>query len=129
MVIIDTMKTEFKIDTKHFLVMVKASDSNDLSDLVEVINAYQSDDEFRDGMNVIYDLRNGHFDFSGDDMHKVVKFLRENKSQKPYKLALVISKDQHFGQGRMFSAYAEDLPCEFELFRDMPTCLHWINFS
>lgn len=124
---IRAMTIEYSIDSEHNLVLVTIIDTIQLQDLMDIIKDYQQDQAFKVGMDVIYDYRQGLINLTGGDMEILVGFLRITKAAKPYKLAMVFTQDSIFGQGRMFDAYAEDLPSSLKLFRDMPSCLQWIN--
>jgi len=123
------MATEYIIDKNRSLVMVTVIDTINFSEMVETINSYHKDENFFFGMNIIYDFRKGDVDISGDEIMHLVEFLQSRNSEKPYKLGLVLSEDGTFGFGRMFSVYSEELPSNLKIFREMPLCLQWRNFS
>ena len=121
------MALQFKIDKKHLLIMVTVQDTIELPDLLKVINDYELDEDYSKVMNIIYDFRDGAIEISPDGMIKLVEFLKIKKQKNSYKLALVSQADGFIGQSRMFDVYAEELASSIKIFRDMPSCLQWIN--
>ena len=121
------MDLQFKIDKKHMLIMVTVQDTIELPDLLKVINDYELHDDYSNEMNIIYDFRNGSIDISRDGMIKLVDYLKVKKQENIYKLALVSHVNGFIGQSRMFDVYAAELSSSIKIFRDMPSCLQWIN--
>jgi hypothetical protein len=78
-------------------------------------------------MNIIYDFREGAIEISPEGMIKLVEFLKMKKKDASYKLALVSDANVFIGQSRMFDVYAAELSSSLKIFRDMPSCLQWIN--
>jgi hypothetical protein len=121
------MGLQFKIDKKHLLIMVTVNDTIELPDLLKVINDYESDVDYSKIMDIIYDFREGAIEISPDGMIKLVEYLKVKKQDNTYKLALVSQADGFIGQSRMFDVYAAELSSSIKIFRDMPSCLQWIN--
>lgn len=121
------MALQFKIDKKHSLIMVTVQDTIELPDLLKVINDYELDEDYSKVMNIIYDFREGAIDISPDGMLKLVEYLKVKKQKNSYKLALVSHAEGVIGQSRMFDVYAAELSSSIKIFRDMPSCLQWIN--
>ena len=121
------MALQFKIDKKHLLIMVTVQDTIELPDLLKVIDDYELHEDYSRVMDIIYDFREGSIDISPDGLLKLVEYLKVKKQNNVYKLALVSEADGFIGQSRMFDVYAAELSSCIKIFRDMPSCLQWIN--
>ncbi len=121
------MKIEYSIESQSHHVLITIEGTIVITDLFDIITTYQLDENYHTGMNIIYDFRIGSIDLSSTDMMNLVDFLENRKPEEKYKLAMVLPKDNIYGQGKMFDAYSDELKSTLRLFRDMPSCLEWIN--
>jgi len=121
------MSISYKIDTEQFLVLVTITGVIQLDDLLELISTYPKNNHYQVGMNVLYDYRQGNLHLTGDDMILLVEHIRKIKGDSSYKIGMVATEDGTFGLGRMYSVYAEELAATSKIFRDMASCLEWIN--
>lgn len=121
------MGIEYSIKKDNHLVHISVRGTINVTDLMDTINLYQQDDNFISGMNVLYDFSDGYVQINSSEMIALVNFLSHSKGQQSYKLAMVTPENGAYGLGRMFSVYAEDLPSNLRLFRDMQDSLQWLQ--
>lgn len=86
------------------------------------------DPDHRPGMNLLVDGRGASLILAGQDVRSLVSFMRETRAQRGsgFRFALVSDRDETFGLGRMLQAYADDLPEDIQVFRDLESARRWV---
>ena len=79
--------------------------------------------------NVLWDIRRatiGHL--NTDDIHNIRQVIALRAGQRQNgKTAIVTARDLDFGITRMGEAYAQDLPLDFMMFRNLEEAESWLN--
>jgi len=125
------MTVETIIDPQQNLVIHTVRRGFGLADIEPAWADMLANPEFKTGMNVLWDFRQGVHtaQFSGSDMRHIVEMTAAHIKQRgaKYKLALLASRDLYFGLSKMFEAYGDEIPIEIHAFRTMEDALDWIN--
>jgi hypothetical protein len=84
--------------------------------------------DHRPGMHLLVDGRGASLILSGQGVRSLVSFMRETRAQRGsgFRFALVADGDETFGLGRMLQAYADGLPEEIRVFRDLESTRRWV---
>ena len=96
----------------------------------EALQGVVDDPRFRSGADILWDFRQATGqDPSGGGIQDLVSFVASIKDRRGtgYRVALVASGDLEYGFARMYEAYAEHLPFELMVFRDLDEARRWLN--
>jgi hypothetical protein len=76
----------------------------------------------------IFDLRNAtKFDVDMEGARRIVVFAKSYEDNwKHGQVAIVAPRDYEFGMARVIGAYSDDMPFEFQVFRNMKNAKAWI---
>lgn len=82
---------------------------------------------FRPDSHTVWDLRQADLaDVQAEDLRQAVAtHARHRARSEGARSAIVVTREVDYGVARMFQAFADDLPQEFRLFRNMDTALGW----
>jgi hypothetical protein len=61
------------------------------------------------------------------ELRELVALWTQMFSEPPTRIALLVDQDIHYGLGRMVSAFIEDKPLRFSVFRDRGEALAWLD--
>jgi adenosine/AMP kinase len=104
---------EFKIKKQLNLVYVRSSGTMTADDLIETMHQIVNNDDYQQGMSIIYDNRLLENELVTEDVAKVLSELNQFINESfPMKIALVVKRDVQFGMARMTEAMAVGLPVE-----------------
>ncbi len=76
----------------------------------------------------IYDARAASFDFSGDDVRRLIADIRRVVQRRPpgFRVAYVVGQDADFGISRMIQMMCEGMPFDAATFRTMEDAERWV---
>ncbi len=117
-----------RIHSTMGLVTHRGSGDLSISEIEEAFEARLQDPEYCAGMRVLWDCRESHIaNFSAAELTGLVKYNADHQeSRGGGRSAIVVSRDADYGVGRMFQSYAEQLPWETMLFRDLNSAMRWL---
>jgi hypothetical protein len=111
--------------------LVTHTGTGDLSDL-EIEVAFRTrfeDPDYRSGMKVLWDCRQASISaLSEDGIRRLVATnLKYRDARGSGMSAIVVSHDVDYGVVRVFQAYADQLPWEMMVFRDLEEAVGWLR--
>ena len=83
------------------------------------------DQDFRPGMKVLWDCRDASISsLSAAEMRRLISYHTKHKDDRGGGMtAIVVPRDSDYGTARMLQTYADDLPWETMVFRDLASAL------
>jgi hypothetical protein len=113
------------------VVCLRTTGEVSLSVAQTTLTALFKNPEFRPGMAIVWDLRRGSLKpFRGDSIQSMVEFVAKRLAVRGHgKGALVVSQQVNYGIGRMFEAYADQVPAELRVFQDFDEAMGWVGAS
>ena len=117
------------IDGAAGLVTHMGSGAVSIGEIEAAFEARLENPDFRPGMKVLWDCREASIStLSADGIHRLIGFNDRYKDARGDGMsAIVVSGDLDYGIGRMFQAYAHDLPWETMVFRDFNSAIQWLS--
>ena len=84
---------------------------------------------FQPGMKILWDFRNASIaTLSNERIQRLIDHnLRKQGARGGGMSAIVASRDLDFGIGRVYQAYADGLPWDTMVFRDLESALEWLG--
>jgi hypothetical protein len=85
---------------------------------------------FRPGMKILWDCREASFaTLSNDQIQRLIEHNgRLQNARGGGMSAIVVSRDLDYGIGRVFQAYADGLPWDTMVFRDLESAMAWLGY-
>lgn len=124
------MPVERKIDPESGLVTFTVSGFANIRNLQEALAELLEDSGFQKNVDVLWDFRNTEAPApEAQELRELVNFIDRNKAVRGagYKVAIVVFRDLDYGLARMFEAYADKLPFDLQIFRDMALAQSWLK--
>jgi hypothetical protein len=126
-----TMSTTIKIDKITGLITITiAGEINLLHSIKTVAQEMLKDPDFHPGMDALWDIRKAEMqNLPTNDILSLVSFIKSHQQERGagYKVAIVADRDLLFGGARMFEAFADTVPFNCRVFRDIEEAESWIS--
>ncbi|MCK4539439.1 MAG: hypothetical protein KAV42_11640 [Candidatus Krumholzibacteria bacterium] len=125
------MSVSYRIDRRSGVVLSKATGRVTYEDMLGTIKATINDTRRGSPYRELFDLRDVvEYDIDGDGIKKLVSYVTSRGRLVRFgRVAYVPSKDMVYGIGRIFEAYASDVPLEFMVFGDIDQASSWVGIS
>jgi len=124
------MTIERHIDADTGRVTLTATGPTGFEDLKTALKAMTEAPDFRPGADIIWDFRKVESEaLSADQLREMVAFVAGIADVRGinYKVAIVVERNVDFGLARMYEVFADDLPCELRVFRDLADAANWMT--
>ena len=122
------MAFSFRIDTKHSIVLFKATEILSTNDVLTCVEKVVADPEFRSEFDHLVDLRQvTDFEASSEDVKTRATRNHDDKRLNASRIAIVTSSDLVFGMSRMYAILMEDAPITVRVFRNMEDAMTWLG--
>jgi hypothetical protein len=119
---------EFKLKKHLNLIIVRSSVVITADDLIETMHQIVNNNDYKPGMNIIYDNRLLENQLFTEDVQKVLlEFEKFTNKSLPIKIALIVKRDVQFGMARMTEAMANELPVEIRVCRSTDDTRIWLE--
>ncbi|MBN1832414.1 MAG: hypothetical protein JW896_09910 [Deltaproteobacteria bacterium] len=124
------MPITYRTYPEHNLVIIKHEGRIDDDEFLAFYKGLYQGDTSIASMNHLVDLREADSNpRSPDVLHQFASFMKssfEGLTTHP-KVAVVAPKDLSFGLARMYEAFADSVPWDFVVFRDIDSALTWLG--
>ncbi len=101
--------------------------SPSLNEAIEASEALYRDSRFSRPSRILWDLSEGRFSWTQEEVREFGDFVRENRPVGPGRAAVLASDELSFGLSRMYELRSDDIPVEVASFRDAESALTWLN--
>ncbi len=124
----DQAKWEASVDGSVGLIRVHLTGLFSINDWWSVLKSLPDLAGFRPGMPSIYDARRASFDFSVDDVRRLVAGIPDhlNRRGTGFRAAFVVGTDVDYGVSRMIQGLTDGLPFEATTFRSLEDAEKWV---
>lgn len=117
------MGIEFKIDPDAGVIYVKVLGTIVVKEVEAVRAQWQSHPDFRTGLDMIYDFREGFAKLTGEEAHRLAQYF---KTSRPVRRLAIVLRLENFGLGRMYQGWTgEDV--NLKVFKDMKLARDWLG--
>jgi len=124
------MSIEYHVSAEHNLVILLHVGNIPDDQFLDFYQSLFGSDRFDNSMNILIDLRQTDSSpRSSEVLRRFADFVKvqyTDKTARP-KVAVVAPKDVSFGLARMYAAFADSVPWDFVVFRDMGAALGWLR--
>lgn len=123
------MSIERHIDPDSGRITLTASGPTRFEDLKVALKGVTEAPDFRPGADIIWDFRNVESEaLTADQLREMVAFVAGIADVRGinYKVAIVVERNVDFGLARMYEVFADELPCELRVFRDLEEAVDWM---
>jgi hypothetical protein len=113
----------------RLVILVHAGVVTD-DEFLSFYKALFQDNRFDESFKLLVDLRQAESSVrSGATLHEFADFIRRQylSTTATPKVAVVAPEDISFGLARMYEAFSEEVPWEFEVFRAIDAALAWLG--
>jgi len=115
------------IDINEDYVKITYTGKISIENIKKAIEELHENPKRRSKMNSLWDLRNTDLkDVKSRDLKELAYFISNKKEKISSKIAIVVGKDVDFGVARMWEVYAEIVPRERKVFRNMDEAIIWL---
>lgn len=108
------------------LLHVVVEGTYEFADVEKLFQAACADPAYPERAFVLVDGRQSEANPSADDMQQMVRLAASMGARLGPRVALVVTRDLHFGLGRMLGAFGERHGLRFETFRDLEEARAWL---
>ncbi len=98
-----------------------------LEEALKAVESIYNDTRLRLPSRFLWDLSEGHFDWTPSEIRAFSDFVRRNRPEGPGRAAVLVSDERSFGLGRMYGLMTDDTPVEAALFRDRDSATQWLH--
>lgn len=102
-----------------------------LHDVLDAVDRISMLPDFRANMNRIFDLSDGHVNYSVEDLKRIVDYVQSRAQVlgDAYRLAVVSPRDADYGQARMYAAFFQTgfSHTDVRVFRDYDRAMRWVS--
>jgi hypothetical protein len=100
-----------------------------IEEIEAALEARLEDPIFQPGMKVLWDCRNASIAaLSNERIERLIEHNFQHQEARGSGMsAIVASRDLDYGIGRIFQAYADGLPWDTMVFRDLDSALNWLG--
>jgi len=99
-----------------------------LSDMKTFITSIRKDKDYKPKYNSLIDVRRSYMNLDEKDMVSYIKHLKLMKGfLKERKLALIISKPEHFVHVELMKELGRDLPLKVQVFTTFNMAVNWLE--
>ena len=122
------MPIQSSIDDKHGIRLHVGSGTVGFAEIKAAASQITHHEAYSPQLPVIWDFRQAKMDLSLDEMWQLIETGRQLIGDVwPGKVALVVSHDADYGQGRMYEQLSESLVHNrFQVFRDYEQAITWL---
>ena len=124
------MPITFQVRPEHNLVILVHIGTITDDEFLAFYRSLYENDRITPSMNLLVDLRQADSTTrSSDVLRKFAGFIETKLTGIPErpKVAVVAPEDLSFGLARMYEAFADSVPWDFEVFREMNAALAWLD--
>lgn len=115
------------VDINEDYVKITYTGKISIENIKKAIEELHENPKRRSKMNSLWDLRNTDLkDVKSRDLKELAYFISNKKEKISSKIAIVVGKDVDFGVARMWEVYAEIVPRERKVFRNMDEAIIWL---
>ena len=113
--------------SREEVVTVVADGDFDFADIRDIFSAIYSSHEGSELLLVLIDDRASNFNPDTPTLRRVVDLWSGLSAEVPSRIALLATREVHFGFGRMMHAFSENRPLQFAVFSDDTKALAWLR--
>jgi hypothetical protein len=124
------MPFSYQIHPGQNLVVNTIQGHFNFSDYLTLMERILNDPRFQPAMHMFWDFLDSTLvEFTSDDFEKIRSYIQQNRARRGsgYRAVFLVSKDVDYGLSRMYQIISEELPVQFEVFRDREAALAWIG--
>jgi hypothetical protein len=120
------MPVSYEVDAPRRIVKMRYEHEADLAELVAALSAIFSHPGYQPGFGFLFDRRAVPASSSGY-IRAALSWVQLHKEKVTgCRWAVVVADLANYGMSRMGQTLGEDLPVEFEVFRDMDEATRWL---
>ena len=116
------MGIEFKIDPDAGVIYVKVLGTIVVKEVEAVRAQWQSHPDFRTGLDMIYDFREGFAKLTGEEAHRLAQYF---KTARPVRRLAIVAVEA-FAWGRIYQGWTGD-DVNLKVFKDMQSAREWLG--
>ena len=125
------MPATVKIDKQTGIITITITGEMDLLHTIKTcVEEMLQTPDFHPGANALWDLRQAaRQNLPTNDILSLVSYIKSHQQERGagYKVAIVAEHDLLFGGARMFEAFADTVPFNCRVFRDIEEAERWIT--
>jgi len=122
------MATSIEYDPNRGIWTIIVKGELSVADIVAVSSTMYGSEEYVPGAPRLWDARGATapVTVSGADLQLIVELPESIDPRTAGKVAVVVSRDLDYGMSRMYQAFAEKLPSNTRIFRDIAEAERWL---
>ena len=124
------MTISYEIIPEKHLVVNTIQGRFDFARYQDLMERILNDSRFVPSMHMFWDFTESTLiDLSNDDFASIKSYIQKNVKRRGsgYRAVFLVSKEVDFGLSRMYQMISEDLPVEFEVFKNREEAMDWIT--
>ena len=121
------MSIEFRFDSEEGLFYATVKGDLDVEDIIATLTEIISHEDFKPGMNGMFDLLASTWESVPEDLRRIVRFIIENNEMIGLaRCAVVVGNDRAYGMSRMFEVFSEETTVDVRIFRALDKAKRWM---
>jgi hypothetical protein len=125
------MPLKFEIDPQANLITVTGTGRLTYHDFKAGFEERLGHPQYKPGMDILYDLQAASIDITLQEIKQGTAFFKNRQQERGagFRFAIVVSTVGTYGISHLYQAYAEELPEEIRVFRDMAEAKQWLGMN
>jgi hypothetical protein len=123
------MPLRIKVDPQANLITVTGIGRLTYHDIKSSFEERLSHPQYKPGIDILYDLRAASIDITLQEIKQAMILFKNRQAERGagFRFAIVTSTVGTYGISHLYQAYAEELPEEIRVFRDIAEAKQWLG--